>query len=162
LATFACDVASKFFAPARTRQNFSQRSWKFWFLSNTFLALIVTLVLGAVFLFGFTKFQAEFLFNFPDEAVIEMKDGKLSTQNLGEPLKLGVSDEGMVVLDTDQRMTEEDLAALDNLVLITGDKFLARERGEGGLLQTKEYFWTELGARFFSYHWSVDIKNLDS
>ena len=77
----------------------SSQTWKFWFLSNTIFTLIITVVAS----FGIYKFineSANYLQTKYPDAEISVKDGKISTAGLQEPVYVKNKDNSIFVLDT--------------------------------------------------------------
>ena len=104
------------------------RSWGFWFLWNTIIAVVVT--------FGFYFVYAQSWINWVEQdwwgtvADFEMtlEDGEFST-NLPEPYVFFDDDGALVVIDTqEQQYNEESLREMRGGLVITKDKMIAKEQ----------------------------------
>lgn len=100
----------------------SGKTWKFWFLGNSIVAIVMSIVVGFGIIKGVNEFGNYLQANYPD-AKISVTEGKLSTQGFQEPVYIESKDSSVFVMDT--REAKFDESVLNNFekgLFISSDK----------------------------------------
>ena len=125
------------------------RAWGFWFLYTTIAAVLVSIVVGVVAHFAAVDFVKNIVENIPAEARGKFQDGKLSTQNISEPIVWTEKTEDFVaVVDTIGRFETTRFDEFGNMVFVSADKIIIRQRENSGFIKTEEYLWSDFDVNF--------------
>ncbi|HEX8974326.1 MAG TPA: DUF1189 family protein [Patescibacteria group bacterium] len=122
----------------------SGKTWKFWFLSNTLVAIVLTIIIGYTINKGIDETAKEFLLKYPN-AKIFVSGGKLSTEGIDEPIFEKSDDGSVFVLDTkNQKYDETVLSDYKKGVFISSDKIYNKKSS----IETQQYDISKINRNF--------------
>lgn len=120
-------------------------SWKFWWLSNTILAVIFTVglaVFGHVFV---TRFADEQLAQVSADAAITFENAQLSTTGIPDPIIWAPEEDFVVVLDTTgETYTPEVLAEYEDGLFVSRDFLVTKDDGVQSIEQPYSEFISKI------------------
>lgn len=122
----------------------SNKTWHFWFLTNTIFAIIFSIVVAVAVVGTINKFADNFKAKYPD-ARVALQDGKLSLEGIQEPIFYKDNKTSVFVVDTKEiKYNDSILNDYQEGMFITENKIIQKKSE----FEKREYDFSQIKQNF--------------